>query len=213
MRHENRAVDWHAWHDGYDQPDAPLYRRLRTVQTHVRNALDAAPPGRLRVVSGCAGQGRDLLPPLAAHPRRQEVTARLVELDPEIAAVAEQAARSVGLDRVEVVVGDAGLTRQYRGMVPANLVLLCGVFGNVSDEDIERTIAHCPQLCAHGGTLIWTRHRREPDLVPKICDWLGEQGFQLHWLSDPLERWGVGVHRFTGEPKPLATDNRMFTFR
>ena len=206
-------MDWHAWHDDYDQPDSPLYRRLRTVRTHVRDALDTAPPGELRVVSGCAGQGRDLLPPLAAHPRRREVTARLVELDPEIAGAAGQTARSLGLDRVEVVVGDAGLTRHYRGMVPANLVLLCGVFGNIGDEDIERTIAHCPQLCAPGGTLIWTRHRREPDAVPRICGWLREQSFELQWLSDPLERWGVGVHQFTGEPMPLATDQRMFSFR
>jgi hypothetical protein len=206
-------VDWHAWHEDYDQPDSPLHLRLRTVQNHVRNALDTAPPGELRVVSGCAGQGRDLLQPLAAHPRRQEVTARLVELDPDIAAVAVGTARSLRLDRVEVVVGDAGLTRQYRDMVPANLVLLCGVFGNISDEDIERTIAHCPQLCAPGGTLIWTRHRREPDMVPRICDWLREQGFELQWLSDPVQRWGVGVHRFGGEPKPLARDERLFSFR
>jgi len=205
-------VDWRAWHDDYDVPDSPLSRRLRTVQTHVRAALDSARPGPLRVVSGCAGQGRDLLDVLADHPRREDVTARLVELDPRIAALAERTAGSMGLRGVEVVVGDAGLTRQYLGMVPADLVLLCGVFGNITDQDVERTIAHCPQLCGSGATLIWTRHRRAPDLVPQICRWFEEQGFERQWLSDPEERWGVGVHRFVGQPLPLASNRRMFTF-
>jgi hypothetical protein len=33
------------------------------------------------VISLCAGQGRDLLGVLADHPRREDVRARLVELD------------------------------------------------------------------------------------------------------------------------------------
>lgn len=206
------AVDWQAWHDDYEVPDSPLYRRLLTVQAHVRAALDTAPSGPLRVVSGCAGQGRDLLDVLVEHPRREDVTARLVELNPQIAALAERTAESMGLRGVEVVVGDAGLTRYYRGMVPADLVMLCGVFGNITDQDVERTIAHCPQLCGSGATLIWTRHRRAPDLVPQICRWFEEQGFERQWLSEPEERWGVGVHRFVGQPHPLAADQRMFTF-
>jgi hypothetical protein len=206
------AVDWQAWHDGYDVPDSPLRRRLATVQGHIRGALDTAPPGPLRAVSGCAGQGRDLLEVLVDHPRREDVTARLVELDPRIAALAERSAQSKGLRRVEVVVGDAGLTRHYRGMVPAGLVLLCGVFGNVSDEDVERTVSHCPQLCMTGGTLVWTRSRRAPDLVPQICRWFEERGFERQWLSELEESWGVGVHRFTGKPEPLEAGRRMFTF-
>jgi hypothetical protein len=205
-------VDWRAWHDDYDVPDSPLSRRLRAVHAQVRAALDAAPPGPLRAVSACAGEGRDLLGVLAEHPRRGNVTARLVELDPLIAARAGRTAESMGLDRVEVVVGDAGLTSHYRGAVPADLVLLCGVFGNISDQDVERTVAHCPQLCGTGATLIWTRHRRSPDLVPWICRWLEAQGFERQWLSEPRERWGVGVHRFTGATRPLEVNRRMFTF-
>jgi hypothetical protein len=35
------------------------------------------------------------------------------------------------------------------------LVLVCGVFGNISAKDIEGTIARLPQLCADGATVIW----------------------------------------------------------
>jgi hypothetical protein len=54
-------VDWQAWHEKYDDPASSLARRLRVVQARIREALDACPPGRVRVVSLCAGQGRDLL--------------------------------------------------------------------------------------------------------------------------------------------------------
>jgi Putative methyltransferase len=182
------------------------------VQACIRSALDAAPTGQLRVVSACAGQGRDLLGALADHPRRRDVRARLVELDEHNAALARRSAGAMDLAQIEVVVGDAGSTSQYRGMVPADLVLLGGVFGNITDQDVERTIGHCTQLCGTGGTLVWTRHRRAPDLVPRICQWLEEQGFQQQWLSKPQEGWCVGVHRSTAASQPLLPDRRMFTF-
>ncbi|MDG4788692.1 class I SAM-dependent methyltransferase family protein [Micromonospora sp. WMMD1102] len=204
--------DWHRWHDDYTDPTSPLSRRLATVQARIREFLDAAAPGPVRVVSVCAGQGRDLLDVLAAHPRRADVTARLVELDPRNARAAADAARAAGLDGVEVVVGDAAVVDRYAGLVPADLVLVCGVFGNVTDEDVRRTVGYCAQLCATGGTVVWTRHRREPDLVPRVCEWFAAEGFEPGWLSPPEAGFGVGTHRFTGTPRPLDRGGRMFTF-
>lgn len=205
-------MDWQTWHDEYDLDDSVLARRLRVVQDQLRPALDARPPGPLKVISMCSGQGRDLLGVMADHPRRGDVRARLVELDPRNAAVAQAAAAAAGLDQVEVVTADAALTDHYQDMVPADIVLACGMFGNITDEDIERTIGFCPQLCATGATVIWTRHRRTPDRVPRICAWFEERGFDRKWLSDPQAGFGVGVHRFTGRPQPLALGERMFHF-
>ena len=204
--------DWYTWHHDYDEPSTALARRLAAVQDQIRTALDAAPPGPLHAVSLCAGQGRDLIGALAGHPRRDDVSARLVELDPRNAAAARDAAEAAGLPRVEVVTGDAALTDHYAGMVPAYLVLVCGVFGNMTDDDVRRTIGYCTQLCAHGGTVVWTRGRWEPDLLPQICDWFAGLGFELLWVSDPAERWGAGAHRFAGTPVPLERGARMFTF-
>lgn len=95
-------MDWHRWHDEYDRPGSALTRRLRAVQLQIRAVLDGARPGPLRVISLCAGQGRDLLGVLADHPRRDDVRARLVELDPRIAEVAQTRVRAAGLDRVEI---------------------------------------------------------------------------------------------------------------
>jgi hypothetical protein len=205
-------VDWKAWHDDYDRPDSNLARRLRAVQERIRLALDDCPPGPIQVISLCAGQGRDLIEVLAGHRRRDDVRARLVELDPRNTAFARGAAEAAGLGQVNVVTGDAALTDHYRDVVPAELVLVCGLFGNITDADIERTVDACSGLCATGGTVIWTRHRSSPDRVPLICGWFEERGFERLWVSGPDAGFGVGVHRFGGEPRPLPPGAGLFTF-
>jgi hypothetical protein len=205
-------VDWLSWHAAYDVSASPLARRLRVVQQQIRLVLGAQPPGPVKVISVCAGQGRDLLEVLTGHPRRGDVHARLVERDGRNAAVARKTAGTAGLDQLEIVVGDAALTDHYQDIAPADLVMLCGVFGNISDEDIERTVAACPQLCGTGATVVWTRHRGEPDRVPLICDWFERRGFERQWLSEPDAGFGVGVHRFAGQSQPLELGIRMFRF-
>lgn len=208
-------MDWHEWHTAYDTPGSWLEQRLKLVRERVRLALDEAPPGPLTVISLCAGQGRDLIGVLAEHPRRSDVRARLVELDEQNAGTAVRAAAAAGLTQVEVVVGDASLTDHYARVAPADLVLLCGVLGNLTDADVERAIDHCTMLCRPGGTLVWTRSRRievAADLVPQVCAWLEERGFERLWVSDPALGFGVGAHRYTGEPRPLPPGERMFTF-
>ncbi|MGC5017873.1 SAM-dependent methyltransferase [Micromonospora sp. DT47] len=204
--------DWYGWHDDYDRPGSPLARRLTEVQRLVGAALDAAPPGPLRAVSLCAGQGRDLIPVLAEHPRAGDVTARLVELDPRNAEVAAEAVRAAGVTGVEVLVDDAARTDLYRDLVPADLVLLCGIFGNVSDADVHAAVRYSAALCATGGTVLWTRHRRDPDLVPTICDWFAQAGFAPVEVSAPADGVGVGAHRHLGTPRPLPSGVRMFEF-
>ncbi|MFC9977611.1 SAM-dependent methyltransferase [Spirillospora sp. NPDC127200] len=205
--------DWAAWHDAYDDPGSALARRLATVRARITEVLDTAPPGLIRVVSSCAGQGRDLIGAAAAHPRGRDVRARLVELDPANVRAAREAARAAGLPGITAVAADASCTDAYLGAVPADLVLVCGVFGNITDDDIRRTISLLPGLCADGAHVVWTRNRRPPDPTPKIRRWFGEHGFQQCWIAPPMERaYGVGVHRFAGRPVALEPGVRMFTF-
>lgn len=205
--------DWLEWHRRYDEPSSALAQRLQVVQDHVRQALHEAPPGPVRVVSMCAGQGRDLLGVLAGHPRRDDVRARLVELDQRNVAIARQATADAGLPGVEVVAGDAALTDAYAGAVPAEVILACGVFGNISDDDVSRTVRYLPTLCAPGGAVIWTRHRRPPDLTPAVRAWFAERGFEeVAYTTADGTFFGVGTHRLQGTPAPLPPGRRLFTF-
>jgi hypothetical protein len=206
-------MDWVRWHRAYDVPDSYLARRLAMVQRRIRDWLDAQPAGRPRVVSLCAGEGRDLLGVLAGHPRGHDVDARLIELDPDNCAVARAAVERAGLDSVEVVLADASLSDACAGAVPADLVLACGIFGNVSDADVQNAIAALPSLCSHGAHVVWTRHRRAPDLTPSIRSWFQEAGFREVAFDAPDEfLFSVGMHRFTGAPAPFQPGVRLFRF-
>ena len=200
---------WETWHDPYDQPDSFLARRLRLVQGQIDQALSACPPGPIRVISFCAGQGRDLLEVLTRHPRRADVRARLVELDPANAEVA--AVNAMPFPLVEVVCGDADDV--YLGVVPAELVLVCGVFGNIADSEIERLIATLPQFCTRDAVVIWTRHRRSPDLTPTIREWFADSGFvELTFVAPDDAFFSVGAHRLVTEPRPLVVGVQLFAF-
>ncbi|MEX2547191.1 MAG: class I SAM-dependent methyltransferase, partial [Chloroflexota bacterium] len=168
-------MDWVAWHADYDT-DTPLRRRLEIVQGHIRAFLRACDRSPVRVVSMCAGEARDLLGALEAVTRR-DLVGRLVELDPDLAHAARRRCVELGLTELEVVTGDTGDAHAYAGTIPADLVLACGVFGNISNSDIERTVRALPSMCAPGGSAIWTRHRGEPDLTPAIRRWFVESGF------------------------------------
>jgi hypothetical protein len=206
--------DWAEWHEPYDDPGSFLARRLAVVQHLTRDALDGAAPGPVCAVSICAGQGRDILGVLASHPRRADVTARLVELDPRNADVARARAAELGLRGIDVVTGDASDTGAYAGAVPADLVLACGLFGNVTDDDVHRTVRLLPCLCAPGATVVWTRHRLDPDLTPTIRAWFDDAGFaEVAFESPGPDRFSVGAHRLRTTPSPLPDPpERLFTF-
>ena len=175
--------------------------------------LDRCASATPRAVSLCAGDGRDLLDVLAEHPRVTQVRARLIELDPTLADRARQRAAAAKLDRVDVICADAALTEVYSGAVPADLVLLCGVFGNISDRDVQSTIDALPQLCARDATVVWTRHRRHPDFTPRIRRWFTAAGFAEDAFDSPgPDHWSVGMHSFLGEPQPLAPGAHLFAF-
>jgi hypothetical protein len=213
-------MDWAAWHQHYDDPASPLSARLRCVQAHLADAIDRAPRGRISVVSLCAGQGRDVIGVLPDHPRRDDVHAVLVESDERIAGPARRAAETRGLAQVEVRLADAGLAAGFADALPADVLLLCGIFGNVSDRDIERTAQAAPALCHPGATVIWTRNRRPPDLTPQVRAWFTRSGFEevafdaLETLDTPELRpmIGVGVARLVRAPAAERPDDRLFTF-
>jgi hypothetical protein len=190
------VTDWVRWHGAYDDPASPLSARLERVRWHLSRAIDRAPPGPVRLVSLCAGQGHDVIGVLPGHPRRDDVRAVLVESDPGNAALAAGRAAEAGLGGVEVRRADASVVSSFADVLPAHVLLLCGIFGNVSESDIERTVRAAAGLCADGATVIWTRNRRAPDLTPRIRSWFSGGGFEevAFDAPDTGTMTGVGVN-------------------
>lgn len=207
------GTDWHQWHRPYADATSALSRRLRLVQHHIDRWLDDRAEPALTVVSACAGQGHDVLGVLTARPDAARVRATLIEYDPRNAAEARARVDAAGLTGVTVRCADAGDLSSYREAGPADLVLLAGVLGNISDEDARTTITMLPRLCAVGATVIWTRTRRQPDLTPAIRGWFAQAGFAEEAFDAPDDvLFSVGVHRFASRPQSLG-EGRMFRFR
>lgn len=204
--------DWQVWHTQYDDPGSTLARRLVVVRRGIASAL-AERAGRptVRILSLCAGAGRDLLPELAAA-RPTSYEAVLVEKDPDLAAEAAAAASSAGLAEVTVITGDAGDPATFAGHPDNDLLLLCGIFGNISEADIRTTVAAAPALLVPGGTVIWTRGSMAPDLRPAIRRWFSDAGIDEVAFDGEPEGFGVGVgRRSAGSAGPPLPD-RLFTF-
>jgi hypothetical protein len=208
--------DWVAWHEAYDDPASFLNVRLRMVRQRLSEAILAAPAGPVRLVSLCAGQGRDVIGVLPGHPRRDDVHAVLVESDPRNAEAARRAAAQAGLRQVEVREADAAAVASFADALPADVLLLCGIFGNVSDEDIKFTVEAASAMCRPGGTVIWTRHRRAPDLTPQIRDWFTASGFDelaFDALDTEDRLMTVGANRLRRAATAGLPGRALFTFR
>ena len=202
-----------SWHDDYDDPESDLSQRLVAVQHRLADAISQAPPGAIRVISACAGQGQDVIGVLKSHPRASDVQALLVESDQHNVGVARDRIAAAGITGVDVLQADAGLTGTYRDAVPVDLLLLCGIFGNVRDEDVRRTVSNASRLCAPRATVLWTRHRRDPDRTGEIREWFADAGYEeLAFDSPGPDRFALGTIRLVAPPLAYRSDMRLFTF-
>ena len=110
--------------------------------------------------------------------------------------------------------GDAGLPAVFAHVGPVDILVLAGIFGNLTDADVRRTINAVPVLCRTGATVVWTRHRREPDLTAQIREWFNAAGCQSKsFVSAGAGRFAVGSETFGASNVQAKLPARLFTFR
>jgi hypothetical protein len=211
--------DWHEWYRDYDDPTSSLSRRLAVVRTQLASLLATAAKGPVRLLGLCSGDGRDTVPVIAAS--GVEVSALLIELDPELASAARSSVVELGLPSIEVRTADAGETSCASGGVPADVVMACGIFGNITDADVARTVATLPSLLALGGQVIWTRGCRVPDDPTEdagdpsetVRKMFVDAGFEEVAFVRPVDAsFRVGVARWPHPGAPYEPGVRMFSF-
>jgi cyclopropane fatty-acyl-phospholipid synthase-like methyltransferase len=211
--------DWHEWYRAYDDPASSLSRRLDVVRTQLDSLLASAAPGPVRLLSLCSGDGRDTLPVIAVC--GVDVSAVLVELDPGLASAARSAVAKHGLTSIEIRTMDAGDTACAAGGIPADVVMACGIFGNITDQDVAHTISTLPSLLAEGGHVIWTRGRRVPqdptevtgDPSETVRALFVDTGFEEVVFVRPDDAsFRVGVARWPHPGSPYEAGVRMFDF-
>ncbi|MEH1921718.1 class I SAM-dependent methyltransferase family protein [Nostoc sp.] len=207
--------DWFEWHDLYKN-EPKLQQRLQIVQEYIAHSLNLSQPGLIRVVSVCAGDGRDLLGTLSNHPRAKDVHARLVELNPQLVERGQETIESLGLTKqIEFINGDATISSNYVGAVPADIVIVCGVFGNLADEtELNRLLANLSFLSKKGAFVIWTRgHSQGIAHSETVRKFFREHGFEeVDFKLTATGDMGVGIHRYLGESLAAPKEQQFFAF-
>ena len=204
--------DWAEWHRAYADPTSEISRRLVGVTEAIVDVLDAAPPGPIRVLSLCAGEARDLTAAATGHPRAGDLTGCAVELSGGLASIAAAQLAQSGTS-IEVRCADAGRSVHWIDVAPVDLLLVAGIFGNITDDDIRRIAKSVPSIVSEGGTAIWTRHRREPDITPQVRAWFDEAGcVPTSFVSPGPGSFSVGVERHVGNGSTGAVPEVLFRF-
>ena len=207
------ARNWIDWHQAYAHPGSSLTARLAIVTATLVDAFDRAPAGEIRCLSLCSGDARDLVGALAGHVRAGDVRGTVVELDETLADTASASLADVA-PGMDVRVADAGDPTSFVDAAPFDVLLLVGIFGNISDIDIRRTIAAVPALARPGATVIWSRHRREPDATPMIRAAFEREGCRHERFESPgTGAFAIGVERVDRERRIATLPERLFRFR
>jgi hypothetical protein len=205
---------WSGWPEAAYRHDT-YQRRLAAVQDHLAQALDRAPVGPVRIVSVCAGDGRDVIEVLQSHPRRKDVCASLVEVNRKSVASGVRHADSAGLQNtVNFLNEDATLFATYRHIAPADIVLVCGVWGHVPAHQRLSMARGLACLCKPGGSIIWTRGVSQGhDRLREIQLAFGDPPWQQVRIDITSDRaWAVATYRYLGAPTDLPSSGQMFHF-
>lgn len=206
--------DWLDWHQAYDVPASSLARRLEVVTGRLNQALEEGTAAEPLLLSLCAGDGRDVIGVLAARGTRPQVTAVLVERDVTLVRRGRDAANGAGLSSVHVRCADAGDPASFSDVLPVDVLMLCGIFGNIEHAAVKRVIEAIPRIVRPGGYVIWTRGGSEPDRRPEIRRWFRSAGLEEVAFDGAPQPYGVGMNlqRCPAGAGPRGFPDRLFTF-
>jgi non-ribosomal peptide synthetase component F/acyl carrier protein len=207
---------WSNWHKNYEVSPR-LKARLQLVQGQIDGVLIAAPPGPIRILSICAGDGRDLLGLRPDHSRRPDIVAYLVDNDsPSLERGRREAAQIQFPGQLHFLEADATQNRSYQDLGHFDLVLISGLLGHLRPEGVTSLLTGLPMLCRHNGWVLWNRHlvlNQGSRQVPTIRQCLAETGFsEIHFQMTDPQGFAVSLAQFRGTSQPLPPEGTLFEF-
>jgi hypothetical protein len=139
-----------------------------------------------------------------------------VENNPHSLAAGRDHARRAGLaDAIHFLQADATTFATYCDLTPADVVLLCGVWGHVPPHQRPALVRACQSLCKPSGVVIWTRGVRQGTerfeaIRALFANPLWEE---IRAIISPDAKWAVATHRYLGPPTPLPLAGQIFQFQ
>ncbi len=210
------SLDWNQWHADYETSPA-LQARLKSVCRQIAAALDERPAGPIKIISICAGDGRDLCLALREHPRQRDVTATLIDNDPNSLARGREMAKEFCPNaQLHFIEADASLAKTYAETGHADLVLMSGFLGHLRHEDALGLIASLPMLCKTGSWIIWNRHLKLHDGTEQVARIRGafrkHEFAEAHFETTAEDGFAIGRTCFLGQSTPLDSTRKIFEF-
>ena len=209
------ANGWSGWpQEAYQS--GHYQQRLQAVQSHLAECIDLVAPGRVRLVSLCAGDGRDVIGVLQTHWRRADVSAVLVENNEESVEAGRRNAVTAGLaDHLAFVAGDATDFATYEGRLPCDIALVCGVWGHVPPPERHRLVLGLTSMLKPGGLVVWTRGVGQGTWrFDEIEAHFRRPTWARHRLSVTPDRgWAVATHRYSAPQTNSPATGRIFDFQ
>jgi hypothetical protein len=205
--------NWSNWHNEYENENSELNARKRAVQAEVFALAAKCQPGPITIISICGGQGREVIGALEHHPRRADVRGRIVELDEDNAAFARSTARKAGIG-IEVFAGDASLAASYAGLPPADIVVISGVFGHLSNSDRVSLISFVRQIVKTGASVVYTFFRWDEEQVQQLRSYFSDQQFEEGAFEtlDGKYKFIIARAQYSGAPLPFDAGAKVFNF-
>ena len=197
-----------SWHDNYEDETSTPYKRTLIVKKLIADYL--INKNNITILSICAGQGRDVLTSLNA-----DTCAYLIDVDKECVDYAQSYVNKNDLYNVFVIEADASLISTYidNNIPKADLILICGVFGHLSLEDINITAQSLKQLIKPNGSVIWTRHKFDNDITKEVRDLFELAGYQEEAFISPKEEpFSIGMYKLIQDTIEPIYDLKMFDY-
>jgi hypothetical protein len=206
---------WSGWPEKAYQREG-YQQRLQAVQEHLSECLDEAPPGPVRILSMCAGDGRDVIGAVRAHRRRKDVSAWLVELNSQSVELGKGYSVNAGLERsLKFINADATVYSTYKQIAQADIVLVCGVWGHVPAGEKSMLVRAISTLCKPGGAVIWTRGTSKG--IGRVREiealFAGTWWDKSRVTYTPDAAWAIATYRYHGPAHEMPADGQIFHFQ
>ena len=148
-------MTWNDWHSIYDDKESAPYKRSIITQELVNNYLNIHKKNII-ILSICSGQARDILPAIAGREDKDRITTYLLDIDKDCLEYAQEYARIHDIPNVHTINKDASLKESYDDIPKADLIVICGLFGHLSLEDITTTVSFLAYISDNDAHVIWS---------------------------------------------------------
>lgn len=203
-------IDWSKWNLFYEDKITTQYHRLIAIKQYIKNILLSEENNT--VLNICSGESRDILQTLV---ELEMLDVPVYSIDTHTNSINNSMlyANEHNLLNYNAICEDASLSDTYiEYNVPrSKLIILSGVFGMLSDIEINRLLKSLPMFIKNDGYVVWTVTYARLDSIKEI---MKENNFLISDITITSDnKSAIGVSIFIGDESELLQNQVIFKIR